>query len=662
MHILLFCTMLMAATHLRSVSQNFTGSGFLIPSMLRIAKYHSYISSCHGFPPTVKQSGLMLLNLLCGDVAMNPGPVMLGSVNAKLIWNKGPLLADTIASHTFLFLCFTETHIHATDSDSFLHSLIPDGLSLIHRPCSSGIGGGVGFFIRDSYKHRKVDTPNYSSFENIVISVSVSCRTLLLASIYHPPGLCSSILPFQSSVDCNYFICGDFNIHIDVPCTDSHKLKALLESSNLRQSVNNTTHLQGHILDLILSSSDQDVCVHVDICEFISDHAVIKCAIDFPSSLANCQTRISYRRYHLINMSDFRSDLKEMPFVKCPANSVSQLYDQYVHSLRCILDRHAPLVSSLKTKQSADWLSETYRLAKSCRCQFECAWRKDKSQYNRSRLRHQVAWCNPLANRDKNVYYRKLISNNSHDSKELWRELHKVLHRSHGTTLPTYESSKSLADRLPTFFSNKIMKICGSFSSSESCNTVHPLFDPPELTVFTQVTQDEIDKIISKSPIKSCLLDALPTFLIKECIDILLTSITKLVNCSLCEGLVPDGFKKAVVTPLIKKASLPVEDLKNYHSVSGLSFISKLVEHVAAKQLVDHIHRHGLDNSYQSAYQSGHSMETALLSIKMIFICHYLGVKLLPWYFWISLLSLIRLIIPLFSAVFWIGLVLVALL
>ena len=50
--------------------------------------------------------------------------------------------------------------------------------------------------------------------------------------------------------------------------------------------------------------------------------------------------------------------------------------------------------------------------------------------------------------------------------------------------------------------------------------------------------------------------------------------------------------------------------------VSGLSFISNLVERVVAKQLVDQIHRHGLDNPYQSAYKSGYLMETALLSIK----------------------------------------------
>ena len=78
-------------------------------------------------------------------------------------------------------------------------------------------------------------------------------------------------------------------------------------------------------------------------------------------------------------------------FVKCPANSVPQLTDQYVHDLSHILDRHAPLVSSVKKKQRADWLSETYRLAKSLRRQFECAWREDKSHYNRSHLRHQIA-------------------------------------------------------------------------------------------------------------------------------------------------------------------------------------------------------------------------------------------------------------------------------
>ena len=68
-----------------------------------------------------------------------------------------------------------------------------------------------------------------------------------------------------------------------------------------------------------------------------------------------------------------------------------------------------------------------------------------------------------------------------------------------------------------------------------------------------------------------------------------------------------------VVTPLIKKASLPGNDLKNYRPVSGLCFLSK---RVVAKQLTSHINNNKLDNRHQSAYKPGHSTETALLSIK----------------------------------------------
>ena len=105
------------------------------------------------------------------------------------------------------------------------------------------------------------------------------------------------------------------------------------------------------------------------------------------------------------------------------------------------------------------------------------------------------------------------------------------------------------------------------------------------MTVFRQVSEDAVDKIIKTSPTKSCLLDPGPTFLIKECIDIVLPSLTKLVNCSLMEGCIPDPFKSAVVTSLIKKPNLPSGDLKNYCPVSGIGFISKLVERVVAKQL-----------------------------------------------------------------------------
>ena len=122
-------------------------------------------------------------------------------------------------------------------------------------------------------------------------------------------------------------------------------------------------------------------------------------------------------------------------------------------------------------------------------------------------------------------------------------------------TLPSHKSDKSLANQFTSFFLNKIKTVRNTFISSDTEKDVHPPSDPPKITAFTQVSEDTVDKIIQNSPTKSCLLDPWPTFLIKECSDILLPSITKLVNCSLMEGCVPDGFKRAVVTLLIKKGS-----------------------------------------------------------------------------------------------------------
>ena len=50
--------------------------------------------------------------------------------------------------------------------------------------------------------------------------------------------------------------------------------------------------------------------------------------------------------------------------------------------------------------------------------------------------------------------------------------------------------------------------------------------------------------------------------------------------------------------------------------MSGLCFLSKLVERVVARQLTSHINNNKLDNPHQSTYKPGHSTETALLSIK----------------------------------------------
>ena len=82
------------------------------------------------------------------------------------------------------------------------------------------------------------------------------------------------------------------------------------------------------------------------------------------------------------------------------------------------------------------------------------------------------------------------------------------------------------------------------------------------LSTFMDATEIEIRNIIKLSPAKSCELDPLPTWLLKECIAELVPTITDIVNMSL-RGLDSDILKK-------------------YCPVSNLTFISKVIEKVVS--------------------------------------------------------------------------------
>jgi hypothetical protein len=56
-------------------------------------------------------------------------------------------------------------------------------------------------------------------------------------------------------------------------------------------------------------------------------------------------------------------------------------------------------------------------------------------------------------------------------------------------------------------------------------------------------------------------------------------------------------------------------DVKSYRPISNLSVLSKLLERLVAQQLLDHLNAWKHLPELQSAYQAGHSTETAVLRV-----------------------------------------------
>ena len=122
--------------------------------------------------------------------------------------------------------------------------------------------------------------------------------------------------------------------------------------------------------------------------------------------------------------------------------------------------------------------------------------------------------------------------------------------------------------------------------------------------------------MIMSTKTKSCSQDPIPTSLLKECVTSLLPVITKIVNLSMAEGVMPDDLKKALILPLLKKQGLDTEVLKHFRPVSNLTYISKLIECLVAQRLVKYLLANNLQENLQSSYKKFHSCETALIKVQ----------------------------------------------
>ena len=100
-----------------------------------------------------------------------------------------------------------------------------------------------------------------------------------------------------------------------------------------------------------------------------------------------------------------------------------------------------------------------------------------------------------------------------------------------------------------------------------SVGNVKPNYTPPPFLSFRPLTEEDVMKLLSKSTTKSCDLDPCPTFIVNWCIDVLFTPIKSIINLLLAEGVFPDRFKQAFVTPSLEK-----DTFKNYRPVSNLNF------------------------------------------------------------------------------------------
>ena len=105
--------------------------------------------------------------------------------------------------------------------------------------------------------------------------------------------------------------------------------------------------------------------------------------------------------------------------------------------------------------------------------------------------------------------------------------------------------------------------------------------------------------------------DEITPRMLKHCAYSLSIPITKLFNHSLNSGQVPVDWKCGIITPIFKGGNR--SEAVNYRPVTLLPTISKVLEKLVARKLVDHLEKHDLISASQHGFRRRHSCLSNLL-------------------------------------------------
>ena len=570
-------------------------------------------------------------------------------INCRSVKNKTLAIYDFIISNDLDMLVITETWLGSKVDKVCLSELVPDGYKISHVPRLKREGGGVAILHKTSIKI-KIDSSSkdgdFEQFEFMDCIISVRDFSTRLVVIYRPPpsktnGLSTSkflnnefpdFLSKYAETDKTTVFLGDTNFHIDkLDNRDAQNFLSILNTFGLKQLVNEPTHVAGHILDVVITRENENVVSDIKITDpgfktsngkVTRDHFAILMKVNV-SKPPPIRKTVTYRKSRDINIEDFKADIRSSELFGPKPDSMAEASEKYHTVLSSLLDKHAPeKTKTIVLRPQCPWFNQEIHDEKHIKRKLERKWQESKLTVDHEIYRSQCLVVNDVIERSRETYYKDKIKSCGNDQKQIFKVTNHLLGNKPEVKLPSHTSAKELAQDFSDFFENKIEKIRSDIASKNECNITNEsnstqIQKPKEtFSEFEVITEEQVLKLISKSSTKSCELDPIPTWLLKECKLEVSPYLTHMFNLSFYTADVPPRNKTSIIRPLLKKDNLDQEIMKNFRPVANETYDSKLLESAADCQFDMFLNTNNLHEPNQSAYRKFHSTETALIKVQ----------------------------------------------
>ena len=234
----------------------------------------------------------------------------------------------------------------------------------------------------------------------------------------------------------------------------------LLRTFDYAQHVKQPTHKGNHILDLIITRSEDNIIHRTTVVDpVLSDHYAVRCKVLFAKSPLE-KIEITYRNLKYIDYSRFREEIKDLKLMHDNTLSLNNLVERHNTKLASLLNSHAPVRNKVVTlRPKSPWFTPEIKDQKAKLRRLERRWRKSRLTVDREIYTQQCAVVHRLIRESKAIHYTDLIEELESKPRELFGTLETLLKGRTEKLYPSCSSPQDLAYRFSDYFEEKINTI-----------------------------------------------------------------------------------------------------------------------------------------------------------------------------------------------------------